>query len=85
MWAYLSLVRQRSWRMFTTVGKIMLPVLFIIHLAEQLGLIAWVAGVIAPVMAILNLPSEAGIVWATTILTNIYGGIATLGSFICFS
>lgn len=80
MFAYLSQVTQRSWRMFLAVAKIMLPVMFIVHLADQLGLVTWVAHLIAPMMAILNLPPEAGIVWVTTILTNIYGGIATLGA-----
>lgn len=71
---------QRSWRMFLTVAKIMLPILFIVHFADQVGLVKWIAQLIAPVMALLHLPPEAGIVWVTTILTNIYGGIATLGA-----
>lgn len=71
---------QRSWRMFLTVAKIMLPILFIVHFADQVGLVQGLAKFIAPVMALLNLPPEAGIVWVTTILTNIYGGIATLGA-----
>lgn len=80
MFAYLSQVAQRSWRMFLTVAKIMVPVLFIVHLAGQLGLVTWIAQLLSPVMALLHLPPEAGIVWVTTILTNIYGGIATLGA-----
>lgn len=70
---------QRSWRMFLTVAKIMLPILFFVHIAEQLGIVTWLARAISPLMALLNLPPEAGIVWVTTILTNIYGGIAALG------
>ena len=70
---------QRAWRMFLMIAKIMLPILFIMHLAEQIGLVQWIATAIAPIMALLHLPPEAGIVWVTTILTNIYGGIATLG------
>lgn len=80
MKGYLVDLGQRSWRMFLTVAKIMLPVLFIVHFADQIGLVHWIAGVIAPVMSLLSLPPEAGIVWVTTILTNIYGGIATLGA-----
>ncbi|MEZ2625167.1 nucleoside recognition domain-containing protein [Paenalcaligenes hominis] len=80
MFAYFTQVLQRSWRMFLTVAKIMVPVLFIVHLADQLGLVHWIAQLLSPVMALLNLPPEAGIVWVTTLLTNIYGGIATLGA-----
>lgn len=77
---YVIRIGQRSWHMFLTVAKIMLPVLFIVHFADQMGLVNWVAHLISPVMALLSLPPEAGIVWVTTILTNIYGGIATLGA-----
>ncbi|WP_269901361.1 hypothetical protein [Paenalcaligenes faecalis] len=77
---YVVQIGQRSWRMFLTVAKIMLPVLFIVHFADQIGLVTWLAHTIAPIMAMLSLPPEAGIVWVTTILTNIYGGMATLGA-----
>lgn len=77
---YIVTLGQRSWRMFLTVARIMLPILFIVHFADQIGLVQWVAEVIAPAMNLLHLPPEAGIVWVTTILTNIYGGIATLGA-----
>lgn len=77
---YVTTMGQRAWRMFITVARIMLPILFIVHFADQIGLVQWVAELIAPVMNLLHLPPEAGIVWVTTILTNIYGGIATLGA-----
>lgn len=80
MTKYVVTIGQRSWRMFITVAKIMLPVLFIVHFADQVGLVQWIAHAIAPIMALLSLPPEAGIVWVTTILTNIYGGMATLGA-----
>ena len=80
MKSYVITIGQRGWRMFLTVAKIMLPILFIVHFADQIGLVQWVAHQITPVMAWLHLPPEAGIVWVTTMLTNIYGGIATLGA-----
>ncbi|NYT65545.1 hypothetical protein H0A58_06120 [Alcaligenaceae bacterium] len=80
MLPYLTTVLQRSWRMFYTVTKIMLPVMVIVRLAQELGLVEQVGYVIAPAMALLNLPPEAGIIWATTLLTGLYGGIATLSS-----
>ena len=63
-----------------TIAKIMLPILFIVHFADQIGLVQWVATAIAPIMALLHLPAEAGIVWVTTMITNIYGGMAALGA-----
>uniref|UniRef100_UPI0033402A2F nucleoside recognition domain-containing protein n=1 Tax=Castellaniella defragrans TaxID=75697 RepID=UPI0033402A2F len=66
--------------MFLTIARIMVPVMVLVYGAERLGLVAWVGNTIAPAMALLGLPPEAGIVWATTILTNIYGGMASLAA-----
>lgn len=77
---YLRVIGQRSLRMFLTIARIMVPVMIIIYVAERLGLIAWIGKIIAPSMAWLGLPPEAGIVWATTILTNLYGGMASLAT-----
>ena len=77
---YLHTIRRRSLRMFLTIARIMVPVMIIVYVAERLGLIAWVGHAIGPAMALLGLPPEAGIVWATTVLTNIYGGMATLAA-----
>lgn len=77
---YPATVARRSWRMFITVTKIMLPVMIVVQIAQVYGLVDWVGHWIAPAMAMLHLPPEAGIVWATTLLTGIYGGIASMSS-----
>jgi len=76
--SYLFAVALRSWRLFITVTKIMLPVMVVVQIAQEFGLVDLVGQFIAPAMALLNLPPEAGIIWATTLLTGIYGGIASL-------
>ncbi len=80
MFSYLVAMLYRSWHMFLAVSKIMLPVMIIVQVAQQFGLVAWVGRFIAPAMSLLNLPPEAGIIWATTVLVGIYGGIASLSS-----
>ncbi len=77
---YLKTIRQRSLRMFITVARIMVPVMAIVYVAERFGMVAWSGQVLAPAMGVLGLPPEAGIIWATTILTNIYGGMATMAA-----
>ena len=78
MLAYFRGLLSRSWRLFMSVAKIMLPVMVVVQIAQELGLVDAVGKFIAPAMALLNLPPEAGIIWATTALTGIYGGIASL-------
>lgn len=56
----------------------MLPVMVIVYVGQRLGLVEMLGYVIAPAMALIDLPPEAGIVWATTLLTGLYGGIAAL-------
>jgi hypothetical protein len=76
--SYLVAVTLRSWRLFITVTKIMLPVMVVVQVGQEFGLVDLVGQFIAPAMALLDLPPEAGIIWATTLLTGIYGGIASL-------
>lgn len=78
MLAYFTALLRRSWRMFITVAKIMLPVMVLVQLAQHLGLVSVIGRLITPFMSVLNMPAEAGIIWATTVLVGIYGGIASL-------
>jgi hypothetical protein len=76
--SYLIALVLRSWRLFITVTKVMLPVMVVVQVAQEFGLVDIVGEFIAPAMGLLHLPPEAGIIWATTLLTGIYGGIASL-------
>src|SRR5690606_35775079 len=78
--SYPVILLQRCWRMFMTVAKLMVPVMLVVHLADQFGLVGLAGQWIAPAMSLLNLPPEAGIIWATTVFTGIFGGIATLAT-----
>lgn len=80
MFAYLLATLSRSWRLFLAIAKIMLPVMAIVHLAQQFGIVDVLGRVLGPAMGVLNLPAEAGIIWATTLLTGIYGGLASLSA-----
>ena len=77
---YLHTICQRSTRMFLTIVRIMLPVMVIVYIADRLGLVRLAGEALTPAMGLLGLPPEAGIIWATTILTNIYGGMASMAA-----
>lgn len=55
--------------------KVMVPVILVVKLLQELDLIGVVAGPLGPVMELVGLPAEMGLVWATALLNNIYGGI----------
>ncbi|MDG6218383.1 MAG: hypothetical protein QCI00_02965 [Candidatus Thermoplasmatota archaeon] len=55
--------------------KIMIPLSIIVKILDILGVVTLVGEVISPMMGIVGLPGEMGLVWATAMITNIYGGI----------
>jgi hypothetical protein len=61
----------------STLGlyKIMIPISILVKLAQYLDLISILGNVLSPVMKTIGLPGECGIIWATTMVTNIYGGM----------
>lgn len=55
--------------------KIMIPTLIVVKVLQELGAMQVIGSVLAPVMSLIGLPAELGIVWATTLLTNMFSGI----------
>ncbi|MCP4934491.1 MAG: hypothetical protein GY927_09875 [bacterium] len=55
--------------------KLMIPVIILVKLIEELGGIDYISAVIGPVMKLVGLPASMGLVWATTMIVNIYGGM----------
>lgn len=61
-----------------TLSKIMIPIIIIIKIIEECGGIIILSDFLGPLMNNVGLPSEMGLVWATTLLTNIYAGLIIL-------
>ena len=55
--------------------KIIIPVSIIVKILSELGLIEVIGDNLSPIMGLIGLPGDFGIVWATTMITNIYGGM----------
>ena len=55
--------------------RIMIPIIIIVKIIEEFGGIEYIALALEPIMHLVGLPSSMGLVWATTLLTNIYGGM----------
>lgn len=56
--------------------KIIIPALIIVKVLQELGAMEIVGSALAPVMSLMGLPAELGIVWATTLVANMFSGIA---------
>ncbi|NQT55223.1 MAG: hypothetical protein HQ551_03230 [Desulfobacteraceae bacterium] len=62
--------------------KIMVPVIIVVKILQELDLIRYLAIPLGPVMNVVGLPGEMGLVWATAMLSNIYSSIVVLLSLV---
>ncbi|WP_027856837.1 hypothetical protein [Marinobacterium jannaschii] len=58
-----------------TLFKLMIPVLIVVKALEEMGAIPYISSLLEPLMQLVGLPESMGLVWTTTLLTNIYGGM----------
>ncbi|TAH24755.1 MAG: hypothetical protein EAZ07_08890 [Cytophagales bacterium] len=53
----------------------MLPISIGIKVLESLGVLKYLGKMLSPLMNLVGLPGDTGIVWASAMLSNIYGGM----------
>lgn len=64
-----------SYKTSLTLFKIIIPISIIVKILSELGLIEVIGKGISPLMGLVGLPGDFSLVWATTMITNIYGGM----------
>ncbi|MBV7485622.1 hypothetical protein [Bordetella sp. BOR01] len=75
---YLLNLLRRSRRLFLVLIKVMVPVMVLVQIGQWLGWIDVLGQAIAPAMALLDLPPEAGMIWVAGVCVGVYGAIAAL-------
>lgn len=65
-----------------TLFKIMVPIIVIVKIIKELGVVEYLSLPLAPLMTLVGLPKEMGLVWATALVSNIYSGIIVLASLV---
>lgn len=55
--------------------RIIVPIALAVRLLELAGAVDLLGRLLAPVMALVGLPGSMGLVWAATLVTNLYGGL----------
>lgn len=68
-------ILMRSGRISMELFKIMIPIIVVVKILQELGLISWLALPLTPFMHLVGLPGEMGLVWATAMINNIYGSM----------
>lgn len=69
-----SLIKE-IWSVYWTLIKLMVPVIILVKILEEMGAIPVISQLLEPMMSWVGLPESMGLVWTTTLLTNIYAGI----------
>ncbi len=63
-----------------TLFKIIIPISILTRLLQQWGGIDHLGVLLGPVMELVGLPGQIGLVWATAMVTNLYGGMVVFAS-----
>ncbi len=74
-----STLKEASLTMLTLL-KIMIPISIVVKVLRQLRGIEILGDLLGPVMKMVGLPGQLGLVWATAMVTNIYGGLVAFFS-----
>lgn len=77
---YITQILKKSSHISLTLFKLMVPIIIIIKILEELGVIILLSEWLTPVMELVGLPGAMGLVWATALVTNLYGGIIVYAS-----
>lgn len=76
-----SLCRE-TWLTSWELIRITVPVVIVTKILDELGLISLFSIVLEPVMGLIGLPGALGLVWATALMTSLYGGIAVFAALV---
>lgn len=75
---YIKKLIEKSWITFVDLCKVMIPILILVRIGEAYGLIDAMGPLMEPVMGLMGLPAETGIVWVSALLVGIYAGFGAL-------
>ncbi len=69
---------QNSLEVILELGKVLVPVIFLVTFLEHSGVLPLLADYAAPLMGYFGLPGEASLVLVIGNLTNVYGAIGAI-------
>lgn len=76
----LSVLAKETWLTSWELIRITVPVIIITKVLEEFGLITTLSMLLEPIMNLIGLPGELGLVWATAMFTTLYGGMAVFAA-----
>ncbi|MDR3205014.1 MAG: hypothetical protein LBV23_09785 [Deltaproteobacteria bacterium] len=71
-------ILRQAFDSWLTITKLTIPALVLVKLLTWLDLIEVISKPFEPLMTVMGLPKELSLFWVTSMLTNIYAGVAVL-------
>lgn len=56
--------------------KVMIPIIILVKILSELNVLGYLAWPLTPVMKLVGLPAETGLVWVTAMFVNLYSAMA---------
>ena len=78
---HLETILRDSAKVSISLLKILIPAIIVVRLLDLIGAAELLASTLGAPLELLGLPAIAGLIWATTIVTNIYAGLIVLFTF----
>ena len=80
MYGHILALGKETWLTSWELIRITIPIAIATKILEEFGVISILSQILEPVMELVGLPGSLGIVWATAMLTSIYGGITVFAA-----
>jgi spore maturation protein SpmB len=71
---------RETWLTSWELIRLIVPVAILTKILDDAGMIGMLSGVLEPVMELIGLPGSLGLVWATAMITTLYGGMAVFAT-----
>lgn len=67
-----------AWHISLSLCKVVIPIIIVVKILAELNLMIYVAKPLEPLMGLVGLPADLGLVWATALLVNVWSGVALM-------
>lgn len=72
---FLSKIKSDIWEICVPLYKILIPFVFIVKILEISGAIEFIAKILEPLMSLVGLTPELGLIFVTAFVINIYASL----------
>lgn len=67
-----------AWHISLSLCKVVIPIIIAVKILTELNLMVYVAKPLEPIMGLVGLPADLGLVWATALFVNVWSGVALM-------